>query len=69
MTLDTGGGVSVWPNGKLPQIKLQPKKQGLKMRAANGSEIEYFGQKAVQFRGEEIPEGEVGDSVFTGPTR
>ena len=69
VTLDTGAGVSVWPQGKLPQVRMQPKKRGLKMIAANGSEIGYFGQKAVKFRGHEIPEGESGESLFTGPTR
>ena len=69
VTLDTGAGVSVWPKDKLPQVKMHPKKKGLKMVAANGSEIQYFGQKAIQFRGREIPAEEVGESLFTGPTR
>ena len=68
VTLDTGAGVSVWPKGKLPQVKMEPKRKGLKMIAANGSEIEYFVQKAVQFRGREISSADVGESLFTGPT-
>ena len=44
-TLESGAVVSVWPQGKLPQTKLQAKKKGLQVIVANGSEVEYFGQK------------------------
>ena len=65
ITLDSGAGVSVWPKGWKPNIKVEPKKPGLKMIAANGTEIENVGQKRVLFRG--IGGGET--SVFGGQSR
>ena len=66
VTLDSGAGVSVWPKGKLPEVKMEPKLKGLKMAAANGSAIENIGQKPVAFRGKAAAESA---SVFNGPTR
>ena len=65
ITLDSGAGVSVWPKGWKPHIKVEPKKPGLKMVAANGTEIENIGQKRVLFRG--VHGGEA--SVFGGQSR
>ena len=68
VTLDSGVGVSVWPQNKMPEIRLEPKQKGLKMIAANGSSIEKFGQKTVAFRGREVSTiGAAPASVFTGP--
>ena len=63
---DSGAGVSVWPKGKLPEVKMEPKLKGLKMIAANGSSIENFGQKTLAFRGAVAAES---SPVFNGPTR
>ena len=50
-TLDSGDAVSVWPKEKLRSAKLLPKKKGLKMIAANGTEFKNEGQKIIEFRG------------------
>ena len=50
ITLDSGAGVSVWPVGQLKNIPMQPKKTGLRMVAANGTEIKNLGQKTIRFR-------------------
>ena len=39
VTLDSGAGVSVWPRNKMKGVKLLPKQKGLRMVAANGTEI------------------------------
>ena len=56
--------MQVWPKG-LPAGRsvLKPPKTGMKMFAANGTPINYFGQRVVQFRGIEAPK-----EVFTRPT-
>ena len=52
ITLDSGAGVSVWPKGhKQELIRVGPKKEGLKLVAANGTIIENVGQTRVVFRG------------------
>ena len=52
ITLDSGAGVSVWPKGhKQELIRVGPKKQGLKLVAANGISIQNIGQTKVIFRG------------------
>ena len=51
VTLDSGAGVSVWPKGKMKEVKLLPKQKGLRMKAANGTEIVNEGQKVIRFRG------------------
>ena len=38
ITLDSGAGVNVWPDGMLKDIPLRPPEPGLKMTAANGTE-------------------------------
>ena len=53
ITLDSGAGVSVWPEGMQDQIPLMPKDPKLKMTAANGSVIENLGTKVIKFRGVE----------------
>ena len=40
-TFDSGAGVSVWPKGKLKEVKMLPKQKGMRMKAANGTEIEW----------------------------
>ena len=52
ITLDSGAGVSVWPKGlKQSLLRVGPRKEGLKMVAANGTTIENVGQTKVVFRG------------------
>ncbi len=45
VTLDSGAGVSVWPKGKAKEVPMRPKLPGLRMWAANGTEIKNIGQK------------------------
>ena len=51
ITLDSGAGVNVWPKQKLQDGKIMPKKEGLRMVAANGTDIQNYGQKEIKFRG------------------
>ena len=52
ITLDCGAGVSVWPKGhKQDLLRVGPKKEGLRLVAANGTTIENVGQAKVVFRG------------------
>ena len=51
ITLDSGAGVSVWPKDKLPEVETAEKIAGLRMMAANGTEMRNYGQKFVRFRG------------------
>jgi hypothetical protein len=49
ITLDSGAGVNVWPEGLLPELPMQPPEKGLKMTAANGTEIPSRGVKTIEF--------------------
>jgi hypothetical protein len=51
MTLDSGAGVNVWPKELLQSVPVGPKEPGLRMKAANGTDIENLGAKIVLFRG------------------
>ena len=51
ITLDSGAGVTVWPKNKMLGVKMMPKRRGLRMVAANGTDIENFGQKVIKLRG------------------
>jgi hypothetical protein len=51
ITLDSGAGVNVWPEGMLPAVPLRPPEPGLRMTAANGSEIPNIGSKLIEFQG------------------
>jgi hypothetical protein len=68
VTLDSGAGCNVWPRGKrAADSKLLPKQPGMSMKAANGTEITYYGQRVIRFRGME--EEEKGEETlgFTRP--
>ena len=68
VTLDSGAGVSVWPKDKLKSVKLLPKQHGLRMIAANGTEIRNEGQKIIRFRGLKMEEkGDDANTAFAGP--
>lgn len=66
ITLDSGAGVHVWPKDMLKEIPNMPKKQGLRMCAANGSEIVNHGRKLVKFRGNDFSRAIAENSVFNG---
>ena len=52
VTLDSGAGCSVWPRGRhAGKAKMEAKKPGVGMVAANGTPIEHLGQRKVRFRG------------------
>ena len=51
ITLDSGAGVSVWPKDLQPSVKMLPRKEGLRMIAANGTVIDNIGQKIIRFQG------------------
>ena len=51
ITLDSGVGVNVWPENLLPEVPLNPPEAGLRMTAANGTEIPSRGVKIVRFVG------------------
>ena len=51
ITLDSGAEVSVWPEGWMSDVPMQPKDPKLKMTAANGSVIDNLGTKVIKFRG------------------
>ena len=51
ITLDSGAGVNVWPKEMKKQIKMEPKQEGLKMIAANGTVIEHVCTKKIRFQG------------------
>ena len=43
----------MWPKDLKKEIKMEAKKPGLKMMAANGTAIENLGQKRVKFWGKD----------------
>lgn len=51
--LDSGAACNVWPRSKASGAKLMPRKEGIKMVAANGTSINYYGQRLIKFRGME----------------
>ena len=53
ITLDSGAGVNVWPQGLQAHVPMQPKDPKLRMTAANGSSIENLGTKVIHFMGVE----------------
>jgi hypothetical protein len=55
ITLDSGAGVNVWPKDMKPNIRMEAKKEGLNMFAANGTPIEHVGTKNVRFKGIAAP--------------
>ena len=58
VTLDSGAGCNVWPKGKAAGTsKVMPKKSGVNMIAANGTQIGHYGQRQVRFRGIQTKQG------------
>ena len=62
ITLDSGAGVNVWPKNLQSQVKMLPRRPGLRMAAANGTEIANLGRKVIQFRGVEAEPASAGFS-------
>ena len=60
ITLDSGAGASVWPARERLHVPLLPRKPGLRMCAANGSEINNYGRKVMKFKGERVDKVERG---------
>ena len=60
--LDSGAGVNVWPKHVEVPGKNLPKKQGMKMCAANGTEIANFGRKVILFTGKSADASSLGFS-------
>ena len=51
MNLDSGAGASVWPYAMLPEMPRLKSTAGLRLIAANGTEIANYGRAAIKFRG------------------
>ena len=49
VTLDSGAGASCWPEKLMKNIPMGPKVKGVRFRAANGTELEYYCTKKVKF--------------------
>lgn len=49
ITVDSGAGANCWPQGLLQKVPMQPKAKGVRFRAANGTELKYYGTKNIQF--------------------
>ena len=47
--MDSGAGASCWPVNLLKGIPMGPKAKGVKFKAANGTELKYYGMKSVRF--------------------
>ena len=48
ITLDSGAGASCWPQRLLPKVPLRPKAKGMRFKAANGTELKYYGTKSIR---------------------
>ena len=65
ITLDSGAGDHVWPKGQLNDVPILPRKKGLRMCAANGSEIKNHGRKLIKFRGNDLGKKTAENQVFS----
>ncbi len=61
----TRGRVHVWPKDQLKDVPILPRKPGLRMRAASGSEMRNHGRKVVKFRGNDFSKEAAQHRVFT----
>jgi hypothetical protein len=69
ITLDSGAGASCWPNGKLKNVPMKPKMNGVKFIAAQGTELQCYGMKNIKFKplcmvNGVVKEGNMGDIEF-----
>ena len=51
LTLDIGAGASVWPHAMHPEVPRLKSTAGLRLIAANGTEIANYGRAAIKSRG------------------
>ena len=49
ITLDSGVGASCWPEKLWNSIPMNPTTRGVRISAAHGPELKYYGNKNVQF--------------------
>ena len=52
ITVDSGAGASCWPGKLLKKIPMKQKDKGVRFKAANGTEIKYYGTKNITFQSE-----------------
>jgi hypothetical protein len=50
ITVDSGAGASCWPSRLLKKVPMMAKDKGVRFRAANGTELKYYGTKNIQFQ-------------------
>ena len=50
ITIDSGAGASCWPEKLLKKIPMLAKDKGVKFKAANGTELKYYGTKNIKFQ-------------------
>ena len=53
ITVDSGAGASCWPAKLLKNIPMKEKDKGVRFKAANGTELKYYGTKNIKFQSEE----------------
>ena len=56
--------VTLWPRGRCEDVPMMPKKEGLRMCAANGTPITNLCRKLIKFRGTVAAEGRAKTSGF-----
>ena len=60
-TVDSGAGCNVWPKGEAAGAsKVTPKRSGVNVVAANGTQIGHNGHRQVRFRGIQTKQGSMG---------
>jgi hypothetical protein len=52
ITVDSGAGASCWPAKLLKKIPMMAKDKGVRFKAANGTELKYYGTKNIRFQAE-----------------
>ena len=52
ITVDSGAGASCWPAKLLKKIPMKEKDKGVRFKAANGTELKYYGTKNIKFQSE-----------------
>ncbi len=55
----------VWPKDQLKNAPISPEKPALRTRSANGSEIQNYGRKVINFRGNDFSKEVAEHRVFT----
>ena len=50
ITIDSGAGAGFWPAKLLKRIPLLAKDKGVRFKAANGTDLRYYGTKNIKFQ-------------------